>query len=76
MLMHWAKRIGSGLIFIGITVGLVGAIPLLSPQQDGSAPPDYKVEIIALALVVGGVVLLALARVFAGFLPDDDFEQL
>jgi uncharacterized membrane protein YidH (DUF202 family) len=76
MLWDWAKRIGTALILIGITLGLIGAIPLLSPQQDASAPPDYKTVIIAVALVGAGLVIVIVVMLLAAFFQRDDFQDL
>lgn len=74
MLWDWAKRLGIALILIGITLGLVGATPLLSPQQDSGVPSDFRTVVIAAVMVSAGVVLVVV-MVLAAFFQRDEFQQ-
>lgn len=75
MLWDWAKRLGIALILIEITLGLVGAIPLLSPQQDSGVPSDFRTVVIAAVMVSAGVVLVVVVMVLAAFFQRDEFQQ-
>lgn len=75
MFWQWGKRLGMALILIGIIMALVGAIPVLSPLQDGATPPDFRTLIIGAAVAGAGLVISLLAILLDALFPRDDFQN-